>query len=93
MKTEIILNNVLPEESILFKLSHGLYDFYLNYKDYEDGISFSRQRSDESFSLFIDRVVEELIIKEKEEEDKPVTVDYAIYIGNNKKNLKRYPNF
>lgn len=78
MNLETMINNVLPEGSILYKHNHGLFDFYLNDMDFEDGEPFSEMKVDEGFSDFIHRTIGELIQKEEGTENPSTAIDFAI---------------
>lgn len=83
MNLSTALDNVLPQSSLLWKDS-GLWDYYRSDDDFKEGKAYLSQSCNESFSDFINRIIETLL---KEEADcnvpEPlVTIDYAIY--NNK---------
>lgn len=80
MTLETMLNNVLPEGSVLYKHNHGFFDFYKSDRHFEDGDDFSSQDSNETFSSFIERTVQELMAQEEQigDPEPTVTIDYAI---------------
>lgn len=76
-----LLTNVLPEESVLFKINHDMFVFYKCYEDFESEKEYTSQESKESFDNFIVRTIEKLQIDEAESDEQypTVTIDYAIY--------------
>jgi len=85
MDLQTMLNDVLPEGSVLYKHNHGLYDLYLDDIAFEDGREFSSQCIDEPFADFIKRSIQNLIDLEEEENDQEplVSIDCAIHGGLN----------
>lgn len=81
MDLQTMINDVLPEGSILYKHNHGLFDFYTDDRAFEDGIEFLGQKLDEDFTDFIKRVIEALIENEKNDDEPLVSIDYAINAG------------
>lgn len=81
MELQTMINDVLPEGSILYKHNHGLFDFYKNERDFEDGIEFLSQKCDEEFTDFIKRLIKSLMESEKNDNQPLVTIDYAIHGG------------
>ncbi len=81
MDLQTMINDVLPAGSILFKHNHGLFDFYMDDKAFEDGREFLRQKCDEGFTDFIKRLIEFLMESEKKENEPIVSIDCAIHGG------------
>lgn len=79
MDLETMINNVLPEGSVLYKHNHGLFSFYLDDVSFMDGgAPFSEMKVGERFSEFILRTITKLIEKEEGTENPSTTIDWAI---------------
>ena len=81
MDLQTMINDVLPEGSILYKHNHGLFDFYTDDRAFEDGREFLGQKCDEEFTDFIKRLIEALMESEKNDNEPLVTIDCAIHGG------------
>lgn len=81
MDLQTMINDVLPEGSILHKHNHGLLCFYKDDSAFEEGREFLGQKCDEEFTIFIKRLIEALIESEKNEDEPLVTIDCAIHGG------------
>lgn len=79
MDLETMLNHVLTEGSILYKHNHGLFDFYLDDRDFEDGRPFTEMKVDEGFKEFITRTIGKLIEKESGTDNPSTAIDWAIH--------------
>jgi hypothetical protein len=81
MNLDILLDQVLPTGSLLYKDCHGAYDLYLSDLAFIDGNIFLSQHCDEGFAEFIARAVKALMEKEEQEKDNApsVSIDYAIF--------------
>ncbi len=79
MDLQTMINDVLPEGSILYKHNHGLFDYYTDDRAFEDGREFLGQKLDEDFTDFIKRVIEALMESEKGDEMPSVSIDCAIH--------------
>jgi hypothetical protein len=80
MNIESAIDNVLPQSSLFFKDS-GLWDYYRSDDDFTEGRIYQSQMCSESFSQFVNRIIETLIKEEADSNDPEplVTIDYAIY--------------
>lgn len=84
MDLQTMLNDVLPEGSVLYKHNHGSWDLFLDDRAFEDGREFSSQCVDEDFTDFIKRSIQKLIDIEEENDHEPlVSIDCAIHGGAN----------
>ena len=82
MDLQTMINDVLPEGSILYKHNHGLFDFFKDDRAFEDGKEFLSQKLNEEFTDFIKRIIKALMEVEIGEEMPSVSIDYAINKSN-----------
>jgi cation transport regulator ChaC len=78
MNLSTLLDKVIPNDS-LFHKSSGLWDYYLSEEHFKEGKDYLNQRANESFHDFAERIVQSHIESEVDQEEKLVTIDYAIY--------------
>ncbi len=79
MDLGVLMNYVLPSTSVLMKHCNGGWDFYKDDRAFEDGKSYMSQGTSETFSQFMERVVQSLMKDEENDTERLVAIDYAIW--------------
>ncbi len=79
MDLTLLLDYVIPSGGILYKHCNGAWDFYKSDRDLEDGISYMSQDTNENAHQFLERLVQQLMKDEGNDEERLVAVDYAIW--------------
>lgn len=76
-----LIDHVLPEESVLFKMNHGSWAFYLSPEEFESEDEYTAQGTSESFADFMKRTIKKLIEDEARIGADTVTIDHAIFLN------------
>lgn len=81
MNLSIVMDYVLPSNSILYKHCNGSSDFYKSDDDFINGKSYYSQEVTDDFESFMCKLINKLMVDEKESGDTEplVTIDYAIW--------------
>ncbi len=78
LTTSALINEVLPEGSVLYKHNHGLFSFYLTDDNFRSGESFLDQNSSLDFHVFIEEIISTLIELEADHIEPLVQADYDL---------------
>lgn len=79
MELEHLLNYVIPSNGVLYKHCNGGWDFYKTDDHFINGNSYMNQATTENFHQFAERLVDKLMEDEKDDEERLVAIDYAIW--------------
>lgn len=78
MDLALLLDHVIPSEGVLYKAS-GLWEYYESDSHLAREEVYMSQKASEDFRHFVERVVQQLMKDEEDEEERLVAIDYAIW--------------
>lgn len=79
MDLSLLLDYVLPSDSVLYKHCNGGWDFYKSDSHFIRGESYMSQTPAERFHQFMERLIQQLIKDQENDEERLVATDYAIW--------------
>lgn len=79
MDLTLLLDYVIPSNGVLYKHCNGAWDFYKSDDDFIKGESYMSQDCNEDVHQFLERLVQQLMKDEENDEERLVAIDYAIW--------------
>jgi hypothetical protein len=84
MDLSLLIDYVLPSNSVLYKHCNCGWAFYKDELAFEAGKEYMNQATSESLHEFLERVVQQLMKDEENDEERLVAIDYAIWANHKK---------
>ena len=79
MDLTLLLDYVIPSGGLLYKHCNGAWDFYKSDFEFIAGVSYMSQDTNEDVHHFLERLVQQLMKDEENDQERLVSIDYAIW--------------
>lgn len=83
MNLSLLMDYVIPSSGVLMKHCNGGWEYYLSDTEFVNKKSYMSQSTSEDFKTFAERLIQQLMKDEENDEERLVAIDYAIWSNHN----------